>query len=628
MDAVDSVLNQTYSPVEIKVLNAGSDDFETLRVLGSFEHNQVPVVNMPRLPVSAVRNRGIKTAKGTLICCLDADDRLKPDYVSQCVDRFLSDSSEQLGIVCSYVEKFGEESGICHFDDACVYDMAVANQLHSASMFRRTVWERVGGYDESMAGYEDWEFWLSIVSQGYQWAVIPDALIEYRIRADSKVHRSNANRNELVEYMREKHASFFQAHALKIAHQYDRYLLHEKQRIRDAEHKIQFLTDSLIRRQERVEALEKDLRRNDCEHFLFGFVRYRLLSLYGSDGIRSLCIYGAGIHTRWILPILEELYVPLPIVIVDADPKRQGMKIGAFKVQSPQSELVTYADAIVLSSDTQQKAMRKEISALGLKNKIIDLYERLPAFIPVSKHVPRFAEEIAVPAYDTEIQNVDMALINTLAQQEMQHQMRLVCEILFGRHDSIELPDDNAEPSNPVYFRSGYYQTMLKRYLFAAAMFCRGKCVLETCCGRGWGASIIAERAKSLTALDRDDASLSYAKKRWACDNKISWVSGDCLDPSNYPKATYDVVLVMESIEHFDAQEQQHYLACCAGALKKGGILLGTTVLLEEDDKRDHPTFHMPGHKHIARVGEMRYWLGNLFESYHLVNGWMFLAKK
>lgn len=79
-EAVASALSQTYSPIEVWVVDNGSSD-ETPDLLGRMK--QVHWVRQDNVGPSGARNRGAKEAKGDIIVFLDGDDVLRP----QCVER-------------------------------------------------------------------------------------------------------------------------------------------------------------------------------------------------------------------------------------------------------------------------------------------------------------------------------------------------------------------------------------------------------------------------------------------------------------------------------------------------------------------------------------------------------------
>ncbi|MBR3180616.1 glycosyltransferase family 2 protein [Candidatus Saccharibacteria bacterium] len=83
---VESVLSQTYSNMEILVIDDGSSSEETLKKLSDFKKNKrIKIIHKDNSGVSETRNVGIRKAEGDYIVFLDSDDRLAQDFVEYAV---------------------------------------------------------------------------------------------------------------------------------------------------------------------------------------------------------------------------------------------------------------------------------------------------------------------------------------------------------------------------------------------------------------------------------------------------------------------------------------------------------------------------------------------------------------
>lgn len=94
VEAVESVFKQSYSPIEMIVVDDGSTD-DTVEKLSRFESNIKLIISNHQGTVGA-RNIGIKQASGQLIAFLDADDTMHQDKIRLQVDEFLADPSLDL----------------------------------------------------------------------------------------------------------------------------------------------------------------------------------------------------------------------------------------------------------------------------------------------------------------------------------------------------------------------------------------------------------------------------------------------------------------------------------------------------------------------------------------------------
>ena len=185
-EAVESVLRQTAPRVEVIIIDGGSDDDETVKILHDLAADWPPQVRtyfrQGRHLVGDNRNFGIEHAQGKYICCLDADDRLSPIYLE--VALFLLEN-HAYDLVSTFIGCFGlsdEVYGVLPFPD--LEDMTKGNNVSTVGVFRRSDWERSGGHvDTGLAHqytYEDWRFWMRLAALGARIANIEQALFHYR----------------------------------------------------------------------------------------------------------------------------------------------------------------------------------------------------------------------------------------------------------------------------------------------------------------------------------------------------------------------------------------------------------------------------------------------------------------
>jgi glycosyltransferase involved in cell wall biosynthesis len=230
-EAVDSVLAQTFQDYEIIIVNDGSTDEFTNNLLKDFKKPNCTVYITPNQGLPAARNYGIERSKGEYICCLDADDKYHSEFLEQCVNVLDADSSSEFGFVTTWVTIFGDEEFTWETADFNPCQLVIENQIHVASLFRKSVWEEVNGYSTNLAGYQDWDFWLKIAARGYKWHVIKTPLFFYRKRSDSMIKTSDVKRSELRKIIIENNLEFIKKNAVEIILGYDRLIamLVEKQ---------------------------------------------------------------------------------------------------------------------------------------------------------------------------------------------------------------------------------------------------------------------------------------------------------------------------------------------------------------------------------------------------------------
>lgn len=185
-EALYSLRAQTYLNWELIVIDDGSDEPETLRVLEQLEEMPyVRLLHTNHVRPAGARNAGIQAARGTYILPLDADDTIEPTYMEKAVK--ILNEDPHVGVVYCKADLFGEQSGPWGLPDYSLRAMLQDNIVFVTSMFRREDWERVGGFNTNMhAGMEDYDFWLSILELDREVVQIPEVLFHYRIKPKSR----------------------------------------------------------------------------------------------------------------------------------------------------------------------------------------------------------------------------------------------------------------------------------------------------------------------------------------------------------------------------------------------------------------------------------------------------------
>jgi glycosyltransferase involved in cell wall biosynthesis len=187
LEAIESVLAQTYSDYEIIVVDDGSTD-ETAAVLRPLaEKGVIRCVYQPNQGESAARNHGIRLARGDYIAFLDSDDLFLPTKLEKQV-AFL-DAHPDVAFVHSCYSKFDDEGNDLGYRDTSKFAGDVYPQILldwsvlmavPCVMVRAEVLDEVGGFDESMRWGPDLDLWRRITRR-YPIGVIPEALSKVRV---------------------------------------------------------------------------------------------------------------------------------------------------------------------------------------------------------------------------------------------------------------------------------------------------------------------------------------------------------------------------------------------------------------------------------------------------------------
>lgn len=210
-EAVDSVARQSVAPDEIVVVDDGSSDEESLAVLAGLEREDVRVIRQQNSGVSAARNAGIRCVHTDLVAVLDGDDRLRPGFLEATLAAF---ENEDVAAASSWLTMFGAASGVVRPAGGSVVDFLARNSCPATSVFRRELWASVGGYAESLReGFEDWDFFLRLLTPGGRIHIVAEPLIEYRTRPGSANLEGMTRRLRLYGEIIDRHEAIFTTHA-------------------------------------------------------------------------------------------------------------------------------------------------------------------------------------------------------------------------------------------------------------------------------------------------------------------------------------------------------------------------------------------------------------------------------
>jgi glycosyltransferase involved in cell wall biosynthesis len=173
--------------LEVIIVDDGSSEAETIRILKEAAEAGYRVVSQPNRRVSAARNTGIRLAKGEFILPLDSDNRLRDVYLKEGVS--LLKENPGIGVIYTDAEYFGERTGRWHVQEFDLLSLIRMNFIDVCALYRKALWEQVGGYDEQMPwmGLEDWDFWLRVSCHGGSFFHLPEVGFDYRVRADSQI---------------------------------------------------------------------------------------------------------------------------------------------------------------------------------------------------------------------------------------------------------------------------------------------------------------------------------------------------------------------------------------------------------------------------------------------------------
>lgn len=212
---IDSVLEQTYRPIEIVVIDGGSKD-GTVELLKGYGKRIQWVSEKDRGQAHAI-NKGLALAKGEFVTWLCSDDFYVATAIEEMIKPFLE--SDDVGLVYANSYYIADEDaetilGIKAPGDLTLEKLLVYGQslAQPSSLIRKKILDGVGFLDESLRYAMDYDLWIRLVKVT-QSKYIPKVLSYYRLHSFSKTVEGTADSSrEVITVARKYGANVWRRH--------------------------------------------------------------------------------------------------------------------------------------------------------------------------------------------------------------------------------------------------------------------------------------------------------------------------------------------------------------------------------------------------------------------------------
>lgn len=205
---IENVLAQTYTHVEIVVVDDGSTDDTQARLRPYLD--RIRVITQSNGGPAAARNRGIKAARGEFVALQDSDDLWMPTKLERQVALLQKAGKSVVCCLCNTLLRYTDRPEVTDFQRAWLflpYEQGIwtnaAEVLATRFVFfcqtalvRRATLEHVGGFDETIKYHEDHELPLRLSLEG-PWALIRDQLTIWNHSSESWSQKALSEKIEM-----------------------------------------------------------------------------------------------------------------------------------------------------------------------------------------------------------------------------------------------------------------------------------------------------------------------------------------------------------------------------------------------------------------------------------------------
>jgi len=223
IEALDSVCQQTYRPLEVVIVDDGSTDASfSLLTKWVATHTQpdftVTLLHQENAGVIAACNAAYAAAHGDYLLRLDGDDFVPPDYIAV-LHHALQPADSSVAYAYCDAHYTGARHGLMASAPYSLRRLVTENYIHVSALVRAKVIKECGYFSATMeAGFEDWDFWLLLAEHGYCGMYVTETFLWYRQYPEGNRNRmSSETHRQLRQQIQRNHPGLYRKTGVQLA---------------------------------------------------------------------------------------------------------------------------------------------------------------------------------------------------------------------------------------------------------------------------------------------------------------------------------------------------------------------------------------------------------------------------
>lgn len=202
-EAIDSALAQTYQPIEILVINDGSNDGGATRAIAESYGDAIRYLEKENGGVSSALNLGIQKMHGEYFSWLSHDDAYCPQKIEAQI-RALPEETTRAVVYCNFAtmnscsEPMADTKASSRLHTSLTAKEALHHVLRHGTLngcgflIPRALLDECGFFDETLRYAQDALMWYRLFLSGVDVIVVPDALVKSRVHENQQTQKNRA----------------------------------------------------------------------------------------------------------------------------------------------------------------------------------------------------------------------------------------------------------------------------------------------------------------------------------------------------------------------------------------------------------------------------------------------------